>query len=168
MNHEDMTYTEAKDILENYIHTEFFDRKDSDVGQAIVKAITLLNKESEKEIKYGDKEQYNYYNAPKRFCSCPVCGNNRRSFSWGLSTDTTKKQVYKCQKCDFTMIVEFPKFTRGISDAMVRTCWNKVCELYSDKHPNGSTVIPWVTYGNKKYPLRLEALYFRNKGETNE
>lgn len=44
----------------------------------------------------------------------------------------------------------------------------KVCELYSDKHHNGLTVIPWVTYGNKKYPLQLEVLYFENKGETNE
>jgi len=167
MNHEDMTYTEAKDILENYIHTEFFDRKDSDVGQAIVKSIKLLSKESAKETKYGNKEQYNYYNAPKRFCPCPVCGNNRRRFSWGLHTDATSKQNYKCQKCDFTMVVEFPRFT-GISDAMVRTCWNKVCELYSNNHRNGHTVIPWVTYGNKKYPLRLEVLYFKNEGENNE
>lgn len=144
MNHEDMTYTEAKDILENYIHTEFFDRKDSDVRQAIVKSIILLSKESEKEIKYGGKEQYNYHNSPKRFLHCPVCDYNRKHDK-NMFNKYGYINMTECPQCGFSVVIlrtEERYRSSYVSDAMRRTFWNKVYDLYKNGAKNGSIVIP--------------------------
>lgn len=158
MNHEDMTYTEAKDILENYIHTEFFDRKDSDVGQAIVKSIMLLNKESEKEIKY--KEQYNYYNAPKRFLHCPVCDYNRKHYK-NKCNKLGEINITECPQCGFSVIILRTERNRSsyISDAMRRTCWNKAYNLYKNGAKNESIAIPWQTYYANS--MKTEKLHIR-------
>lgn len=161
MNHEDMTYTEAKDILENYIHTEFFSRKDSDVGQAIVKSIILLEKESKLEEKYSNKNECNYHNSPKRFLHCPVCDYNRKHDK-NRSNEYGNINITECPQCGFSVIILRTERTRSsyVSDAMRRTCWNKAYELYKNGAKNGSITIPWQTYyANSKKSEKLHIRY---------
>ena len=46
-DYRDLTDEEAKDILEWFIHTEFFDRRDTKEGKAIIRGILALGNQIE-------------------------------------------------------------------------------------------------------------------------
>jgi len=154
MNHEDMTYTEAKDILENYIHTEFFDRKDSDFGQAMVKAIILLEKESKLEEKYSGE-----------FLHCPVCDCDQID-NKNTSNEYGNINIKECPQCGFSVMILKTKGRHGsnITNVMSQICWGKVYDLYKKGAKNGGFIIPWQTfYANS---IKIENLYVKYGFDT--